>query len=71
MKSLISILIVNSFVSSQTNFEKGMKFYDNRSDGANGIIAMDTNIDSAIFFFKNSDKNNFSSLMLLKSLYFD
>ena len=70
MKSLISILIINSFVFSQTNFEKGMKFYDNRSDGANGIIAMDTNIDSAIFFFKNSDNNNISSLMLLKSLYF-
>ena len=70
MKFIVNILIINSFIFSQTNFEKGMKFYNARSEGANGIIAVDSKIDSAVYFFRKDNNDQLSSLMLLKSLYF-
>ena len=70
MKYLFKILLINAYLFSQSNFEKGMKYYNSRSDDSNGIIASEVYIDSAIYFFKMDKKNNPSSLMLLKSFYF-
>ena len=57
MKFIVNILIINSFIFSQTNFEKGMMFYNARSEGANGIIAVDSKIDSAAYFFRKDNND--------------
>ena len=68
-------LIFNFIFSSGTSiYEKSVLYYNSRSEGADGVNALATNIDSAIINFTNLKDNKIyelnASIYLLKSYYF-
>ena len=68
-------LIFNfSFSSGALIYEKGVRYYNSRSEGADGIKALAANIDSAIISFtmlKNDKAYELNAcIYLLKSYYF-
>jgi TPR repeat protein len=72
----LQFFLIFSFIFSSDSsiFDKGVIFYNSRSEGASGINALSTNIDSAIVSFtKLKDYKTFeldASIYLLKSYYF-
>ncbi len=75
IRSLQFLLIFNYIFSSESSiFDKGVLYYNSRSEGASGINAQTENIDSAIANFINLKGNKIYepdvSIYLLKSYYF-
>ncbi len=75
MKKLFALftLIFMSYTYSQTNMEKGLKWYEKRAEGAIGFKAQPMPIDRSIEYFEKSleeNNNDTTALFLLKALYF-
>ena len=72
------IILMFSILFSQTNeFETGISYYNNRAEGASGLIPSDSNITKAIKIFESlqepyntSEQDLNAGLYLTKSYYF-
>ena len=72
------IILMFSILFSQTNeFEMGISYYNNRAEGASGLIPSDSNITKAIKIFESlqepyntSEQDLNAGLYLTKSYYF-
>ncbi len=50
----IIILIFSILFSETSEFEMGISYYNNRAEGASGLIPSDSNIMKAIKIFKST-----------------
>jgi len=76
MKKLISAILfiaVTTVTIAQSNYEKGVSYFNKRAEGATGLKAQADNIDNAIGFFKKAletDKGESATVYLMRSYYF-
>jgi len=68
------LFLMCAFLLGQDNaLNEGIKYYENRADGASGLIANDKNILKSITFFEkllNSTHDRDAAIYLIKSYYY-
>jgi hypothetical protein len=72
---IVSFLGISTIIgSAQTDFEKGVKYFDLRAEKHEGLVVDSTNINKAIYYFKsavNKPENNEKALdYLILSYYY-